>query len=103
MFRPSQIDEASFEVRLKAKACECHEVDPKTVYVIPRDDSKDRRAVIWLLEGILCVSTDTGEICKANEIGNHCCYHVFAANRRREINAKRRATIRRKKFRLVAA
>ena len=62
MIRPSQIDEASFEVRLKAKACECHEVDNHTVYVIPHDQTKDRRAVIWLLEGILCVSTDGGAV-----------------------------------------
>ena len=102
MIRSAQIDEASFGVRLKAKACECHEVDERTVYVIPHDRTKDRRAVIWLLEGILCVSATTGEPCEANDHRKYC-YHAVAANRRREINAKRRATLNRKKLRAQAA
>jgi hypothetical protein len=90
MIQVSDIQAASFPVRLKAKATRTRELD-NCVYVMPLDESKDRRAVIFLAEGILCVSTD-GEQCKANEFGN-CCYHALAASRRREINRKRRATM----------
>ena len=96
MIRYSQIDEASLEVRRKAKQCHAHERGNK-VFVLPFDETKDRRIVLFLTEGILCFSTD-GVSCEANWHGRHCCYHVLAANRRREINAKRRATLRRKKL-----
>lgn len=91
MIQQSQIKTASFDVRRKAKACEVHEVNQTTVYVLPHDETKNRRAVIWLPNGILCVSVD-GVECEANGFKN-VCYHAFAANRRREINAKRRRTL----------
>lgn len=101
MIQPSQIKEASFDVRRKAKFCRTHE-HGNQVDVMPFDESKDRRIVLFLTEGILCFSTD-GVACEANWHGRYCCYHVFAANRRREINAKRRATIARKRSEKRAA
>jgi hypothetical protein len=94
MIQISDIQTASFPVRLKAKATRTRELD-NCVYVMPLDESKDRRAVIFLAEGILCVSTD-GEQCKANEFSN-VCYHCVAAHRRKQINAKRRATIQKRR------
>lgn len=96
MIQYSQIAKASFEVRRRAKECHAHERGNK-VYVGPFDQTKDRRIVLFLTEGILCFSTD-GVSCEANWHGKHCCYHVFAANRRKEINKKRRDTIARKKL-----
>ena len=91
MIQPSQIKQANFDVRRKAKFCHAYERGIR-VYVIPFDDSKESRIVMFLTEGIMCFSTD-GVSCEANWHGKHCCYHVSAANRRREINAKRRATL----------
>lgn len=91
MITHSQVSEASFEVRLKAKKCHAFERGNE-VYVIPFDQSKEARIVIFLTEGIMCVSVD-GVMCNANFKGHRCCYHVFCADRRRKINAKRRATI----------
>src|SRR5688572_16486536 len=95
MIQYSQISEASFLVRQKAKACHANERGNK-VYVSPLDESKDRRIVLFLTEGILCFSTD-GVACEANWHGRYCCYHVFAADRRKRINAKRRRTLANKK------
>ena len=91
MIKHSQVSEASFEVRLKAKKCHAFERGNE-VYVIPFDQTKDARIVIFLTEGIICVSVD-GVMCDANWKGHRCCYHVYAAKRRKDINAKRRATI----------
>lgn len=90
MITHSQISEASFEVRLKAKKCHAFERGNE-VYVIPFDQTKDARIVIFLTEGIMCVSVD-GVMCKANEFKT-VCYHCVAAVNRRRINAKRRKTI----------
>lgn len=95
MITHSQVSEASFEVRLKAKKCHAFERGNE-VYVIPFDQTKDARIVIFLTEGIMCVSVD-GVCCEANFKGHRCCYHVFSAARRRRINAKRRATLAMKK------
>jgi hypothetical protein len=91
----SQIKQASFDVRRKAKQCHALEREGK-VYVIPFDETKEGRIVMFLTEGVLCFSTD-GVSCEANWIGKHCCYHIFAAHRRLEINKKRRATLARKR------
>lgn len=91
MIQESQIREASFDVRRKAKFCRAHERGNK-VYVEPFDQTKERRIVLFLTEGILCFTTD-GVSCEANWHGRYCCYHVMAAHRRREINAKRRRTL----------
>lgn len=101
MIQPSQIKQASFEVRQKAKFCHAYERGNK-VYVVPFDATKDRRIVLFLSEGILCFSTD-GVFCEANFRGKQCCYHILAASRRRDINAKRRATIARKQQERKAA
>lgn len=100
MIQQSQISEASFDVRRKAKFCRTRERGNK-VYVNPFDETKDRRIVLFLTEGILCFSVD-GVACEANWHGRHCCYHIFAANRRKEINKKRRDTIARKGRRRAA-
>ena len=91
MIKHSQVSEASFEVRLKAKKCHAFERGNE-VYVIPFDQTKDARIVMFLTEGIMCVSAD-GVMCPANWQGKRVCYHVIAAKRRRDINAKRRATL----------
>lgn len=91
MIQKSQIAQASFEVRQKSKQCHAFERGNE-VYVIPFDQTKEARIVMFLTEGIMCVSVD-GVMCEANWKGKRCCYHVCAANRRREINAKRRQTI----------
>jgi hypothetical protein len=96
MIQYSQIATASFDVRRKAKTCRASERGNK-VYVAPLDESKDRRIVLFLTEGVLCFSTD-GVACEANWHGRYCCYHVFAANRRREINAKLRRTLASKRL-----
>jgi hypothetical protein len=95
MITYSQIPQASFEVRRKAKQCHAFERGNR-VYVIPFDETKEARIVMFLAEGIMCFTSD-GVSCEANWHGRHCCYHVFSASRRREINAKRRATIAMKK------
>jgi len=86
----SQISEASFDVRRKAKHCRARQVE-NAVYVLPLDPAKERRVVVFLNEGIICVSTD-GVQCEANSFRN-VCYHAVAAQRRKEINAKRRRTL----------
>lgn len=91
MITHSQISEASFEVRLKAKKCHAFERGNE-VYVIPFDQTKEARIVIFLTEGIMCVSVE-GVMCEANWKGHRPCYHVIAAKRRRDINAKRRRTL----------
>src|SRR5262249_41098571 len=97
MFQPPQIAQASFDVRRRAKLCRVREKSGRFFVKTPEPD-KDDRVVLFINEGILCFSSDTGEQCKANEIGKHCCRHVYAASRRREINRKFRATIARKKL-----
>ena len=94
MIHVSQISSASFDVRRKAKQCHAHEVE-NAVYVIPFDTTKEKRAVIFLPDGILCVAV-TGEQCEANSF-HAVCYHSVAAFRRKQINAKRRRTIAMKK------
>lgn len=91
MIQKSQISQASFDVRRKAKQCHAYERGDR-VYVVPFDETKETRIVMFLTEGIMCFSTD-GVACEANWHGKRCCYHVFAANRRRDINAKRRRTL----------
>lgn len=91
MITHSQIKQASFEVRRKAKQCHAFERGNQ-VYVIPFDETKELRIVMFLTEGIMCFSTD-GVSCEANWHGKRCCYHVAAAQRRRDINAKRRRTL----------
>lgn len=91
MITHAQVSEASFEVRLKAKKCHAFERGNE-VYVIPFDQTKEARIVIFLTEGVMCVSVD-GVMCEANWKGRRCCYHVMAAKRRRDINAKRRRTL----------
>lgn len=94
MITHSQVSEASFEVRLKAKKCHAFERGNE-VFVIPFDKTKDARIVMFLTEGIICVSVD-GVMCQANWHGR-TCYHTQAARRRRDINAKRRRTVAIKK------
>lgn len=91
MITHSQVSQASFEVRLKAKKCHAFERGNE-VYVIPFDQTKDARIVMFLTEEIMCVSVD-GVMCEANFKGKRCCYHVFAAKRRKDINARRRRTL----------
>lgn len=100
MIQVSDINSASFDVRRRAKQCHAHGCG-NAVYILPFDESKERRAVVFLNEGILCVATD-GVACPAND---HAlvCYHVFAANRRKQINAKRRRTLAMKKQEAKAA
>lgn len=95
MIQQSQIKQASFDVRRKSKFCHSYERGDQ-VFVVPFDETKDRRIVLFLTEGILCFSTD-GVFCEANFRGKRCCYHVLAAHKRREINKKRRATLARKR------
>jgi len=92
----SQISEASFDVRLKAKATRAFERG-NCVLVAPHDESKVLRLVEFIGNRVLCVAFETGEACGANDHGK-CCYHAVAAKRRREINAKRRRTIAARKL-----
>lgn len=89
MIQPSELKFASAEVIARAKLCRAYERGNQ-VYVKPQIPMKENRIVIFLREGILCVATD-GEACPANDHGRYC-YHTLAANRRREINKKSRAT-----------
>ena len=103
MIHESKIPEASFDVRFKAKDTRAFERG-NVVLVVPNDESKVFREVYFFENGwILCVDAWTKKPCKANEVGNHCCYHVVSADRRRKINAKRRETLRRKKLERMAA
>jgi hypothetical protein len=95
MIQQHQIAQASFDVRRKAKLCRVHEDKFGRLWIETPEPTKDNRVILYLENGILCVSVDTGEQCKANEIGKHCCRHVFAANRRKEINKKFRASLAR--------
>jgi len=47
-----------------------------------------------------CFSVEDGTQCPANTFGNVCC-HAFAADRRKNINKKRRATLARKKNQVI--
>lgn len=97
MIHESDIPSASFDVRRKAKATRAFERG-NVVLVVPNDESKVFREVHFLQGGwILCVDAGTGEPCEANSKGKRVCYHAFSAHRRREINAKRRATLARKR------
>jgi hypothetical protein len=95
MIQHSQVRQASFEVRRKAKLCRVHEDRFGRLWVETPEWFKDNRVVLFFDHGILCVSVETGELCKANEFGHHCCRHIYAADRRREINKKFRASLRR--------
>jgi hypothetical protein len=103
MIHESKIPEASFDVRLKAKDTRAFERG-NVVFVVPDDESKVFREVHFLSGGwVLCVDAWTKEPCKANEVGKRCCYHIFSAKHRKDINAKRRATLVRKKSGGMAA
>lgn len=93
MIHQSQIKEASFDVRLKAKRTRAFERG-SVVLVVPHDESKAFREVVFLSGGgVLCFDAATSEPCQANSIGKRVCYHVLSAWKRREANRKRRATI----------
>jgi hypothetical protein len=96
MILKSQLKFASDEQKRKAKRCHSFERQQE-VYVIPRDQTKDARIVVFLAEGILCMTAD-GIYCRANQMG-HLCYHVLAGARRKLLNAKRRSTIASKRLR----
>src|SRR5690349_15858820 len=103
MIHESKIPEASFDVRLKAKDTRAFERG-NVVLVVPNDETKVFREVHFLSGGwVLCVDAWTRKPCKANEVGHHCCYHIYSAKRRKDINAKRRETLRRKKSERIAA
>lgn len=92
MILASDIKGASFDVRRKAKATRAFERGDH-VLVAPHDAEKALRVVSFLPTGyVLCCNATTGEQCEANSF-RVVCYHAVAADRRREINAKRRATI----------
>jgi hypothetical protein len=94
MIQVSQLKMATDEQKRKALACRTAERGEQ-VYVMPRDETRERRIVIFLNEGILCISTD-GTACPAND-HKRTCYHALSAARRKVINAKRRRTIAMKK------
>ena len=96
-----QISDASFEVRQRAKKTRAFERG-NCVLVAPHDETKVLRLVEFIGNRVLCVAFETGEACGANDHGRYC-YHAVAAKRRREINAKRRRTLQRKKSQLRAA
>jgi hypothetical protein len=103
MIHESDISSASFKVRLHARATRAFERG-SVVLVVPHDESKVFREVHFLSGGwVLCIDAGTREPCEANSKGKRVCYHVIAAANRRRINAKRRATLKRKKEQLRAA
>lgn len=100
MIARSQIASASEEVRARAKHFHCYERG--VVVYVRTEPYKHDRGVFFEGQRVSCYSAETGEECPANTFGNVCC-HTFAADRRKRINSKRRATIARKKFRVIAA
>ena len=94
MITINQLKEASFDVRQRAKRTKTFQRF-SYVLVAPHDESKALRLVTFNGETIICAEFGTGKPCEANDHGRPC-YHALAANRRREINEKRRATLRRK-------
>jgi hypothetical protein len=95
MIRRGDIINASFDVRRRAKQARAFERGDH-VLVVPFDKSKVMRCVSFMPNGqVLCQAYETGEICEANSYQN-ICYHAFSANRRREINKKRRQTLAKK-------
>lgn len=102
MIQRSDIKTASFDVRQRARATHAYERGDH-VLIAPFDESKALRTVVFFQDGrVLCVNATTGEQCEANSFGN-VCYHSFSAGRRKDINAKRRATLRAKKQGVRAA
>lgn len=95
----SQISRASDEVRARAKRFHCYERG-HVVYV-RTEPKKDDRGVFFEGQRVSCFSAETGEQCPANTFGTVCC-HTFAASRRKDINAKRRATLALKRHRRAA-
>ena len=95
MIRKSEINSASFDVRRRAKATRAFERGDH-VLVAPHDEKKVLRVVTFMPNGqVMCQAYESGIECEANS-HQRVCYHVFSAARRREINRKRRATIKRK-------
>lgn len=100
MIARSQIKDASDEVRARAKKFHCFERG--VVVYVRTEPEKHDRGVFFEGQRVACYSVEIGDTCAANTFGNVCC-HAFAADRRKRINSKRRATIARKKFRVIAA
>lgn len=100
MISRQQIKNASPEVIKRSKNFHCFERG--VVVYVRTEPYKVDRGVFFEGQRVACYSVETGEACKANEFGT-VCSHAFAADRRKQINKKSRATRARKKFRLVAA
>ena len=89
----SDIADASFNVRRRAKQTRAFERG-EHVLVVPLDDKKQFRLVSFLPnEFVICTAYETGEACEANAFGR-VCYHAVAGHKRREINRKRRETLK---------
>ena len=94
MIQRADIKTASFDVRRKAKRYHAYERGDHVLTMPYGEDDGSIRAVVFLVGGgVICVHATTGESCPANEFGM-VCKHVVAAQRRVEINAKRRQTLR---------
>jgi hypothetical protein len=63
--------------------------------------NKEDRAVHFKGSEVECFSIESGDQCPANQFGTVCA-HVWAGDRRRRINAKRRKTIERKRGQIAA-
>lgn len=100
MILRSEIKFASPEVRARARKFRCFERGSR-VYVMTEPE-KDDRGVFFEGPKVECFSVEDGTQCPANSFKTVCC-HAFAADRRKRINAKRRATLARKKFKIVEA
>lgn len=100
MIARSQIKSASDEVRARAKTFRCFERG--VVVYVRTEPYKVDRGVFFEGQRVACYSVETGAMCEANTFGT-VCSHAYAADRRKQINKKSRATRARKKFRLVAA
>lgn len=100
MILRSDIKFASEEVRSRAKKFRAFERGDR-VYVMTEEGKHDR-GVFFEGPKVECFSVEDGTQCPANSFKTVCC-HAFAADRRKRINAKRRATLARKKFKIVEA
>lgn len=94
MISYDQIKRASFKIRQRAKAFHCHQEGEWMA--VSTEPGKDDRGVHFGALSIECFSLEDGSQCERNRWAK-VCSHVFAANKVRVANAKRRATIARKK------
>jgi hypothetical protein len=100
MILRSEIKFASPEVRARAKGFRAFERGD-LVYVKTEPDKHDR-GVFFEGPKVGCFSVEDGTQCPANIYGIVCC-HSYAADRRKRINTKLRAALKRKRSQLRAA